>query len=130
MKENKLKDNRLKKLIDQDKTKAVFEYLEKAYIEQCKNKPKSATTTASKAAGGKSKRQSESQMIVDYDLIQVYHFNDKTMTSVELVLDESVDKLRPYIVCTILRDIDLETEGNYKKFLNIQVGFFFQRFYI
>lgn len=120
IKENKLKDNRLKKLVDQDKTKAIFEYLEKAYVEQCKNKPKSA---AGKSGGNsKSKKGQEQPIQFEYDLIKVFHYNDQTMTSVELTLDESIAKMRPYIICAIFRGIDLESEGNYKKFLNIQVS--------
>lgn len=122
IKENKLKDNRLKKLVEQDKTKAIFEYLEKAYAEECKNKPKS--TSAAKGAGGKSKMGAGIKSFeVEYDLIKVYHFNDKNMTSLELVLDDSVTQVRPFIICAILRGIDLETPGNYKKFLNIQVKY-------
>lgn len=116
IKENKLKDNRLKKLVDQDKTKAIFEYLEKAYVEQSKNKPKSEASKTNKSK--QSQLQSFQQ---EYDLIKVFHFNEKGLTSLELVMDDSIEKLRPYIVCVILRGLDLESEGNYKKFLNIQV---------
>ena len=119
MKENKLKDNRLKKLIEQDKTKAVFEYLEKAYAEQCKNKPKSA---ANKTNAKSSNKLGQAQSFeVEYDLIEVFHFNNKSLSSLELVLDDSVNEIRPFILCAILRGVDLEKEGNYKKFLNIQV---------
>lgn len=119
IKENKLKDNRLKKLVDQDKTKAIFEYLEKAYVEQLKNKPKSEASKTSNT--GKSKQSQLQSFQQEYDLIKVFHFNEKGLPSLELVMDDSIEKLRPFIVCVILRGLDLESDGNYKKFLNIQV---------
>lgn len=117
MKENKLKDNRLKKLVEQDKMKAIFEYLEKAHDEENKNKPKSTSSGKSQSAKNGNKNNVEP----DYDLIKVLHFNDKDLNSIELILDETVSGLRPFIICAILRNVDLETPGNYKKFLNIQV---------
>lgn len=119
LKENKLKDNRLKKLVEQDKGKAILEYLERIYAEENKNKPKKAAgDSASK--GKKAKSQSESAQI-EYDLIKVLHSQNETFPSKEIVQSESVGELRPYILAIILRQIDLEAAGNFKKFLSIQV---------
>jgi hypothetical protein len=116
MKENKLKDNRLKKLVEQDKGKAIIEYLERIYFEECKSKPK-------KAVGGgsaKKKSQAEAAALVEYDLLKVYHSQNETYPSREIVIGENVVELRPHIVCAIIRQVNLEGP-NFKKFLAIQV---------
>lgn len=114
LKENKLKDNRLKKLVEQDKSKAIIEYLERIYAEECKKKPKTQET-------GKNKKTKSKQDAVEYDLIKVFHYHDEKLPSREIVLSDSAVNIRPYIIAAIFRSIDLETSGNMKKFLNIQV---------
>ena len=119
LKDNKLKDNRLKKLVEQDKGKAIIEYLERIYAEECKSKPKTANSAANKKkAGGKNQLDS---FQVEYDLIKVLHSQNEAFPSREIVISDTVEKLRPHIVCAILRQVNLETPGNFKKFLNIQV---------
>lgn len=49
LKENKLKDNRLKKLVDQEKSKPIIDYLERIYAEEMKKKPKPATSAVKRA---------------------------------------------------------------------------------
>ena len=129
LKSNKLKDNRLKKLVESDKVnlKSVIDYLERIYIEESKNKAKTGGGGAKAKAGAKSKGGANNEannVIVEYDLIKVIHFKHEKLNSVELVYTESVQDSRPFILCAILRQLDLKTPGNLKKFLNIQVSFF------
>lgn len=123
LKENKLKDNRLKKLVEQaDKIKPLIDYLERIYLEECKTKP-----AAKKQPAAKKKKSSESGVaeVVEYDLIKVMHFNNAqnpSLSGVEVVYQESVVAVRPHILCSIIRGLDLEAAGNFKKFLSIQVS--------
>ena len=117
LKENKIKDNRLKKLIEQDqKIKSILDYLKKIYDEEAKSKPKK--TSADKA---KNSRTSKTSIVQEFDLLKVVHFNDEKLTSKQVMIMDTVNEVRPYILCTILRDIDLESGNNFKKFLTIQV---------
>ena len=77
----------------------------------------------SKATSNKSKTaNNDANVIVEYDRVNVVHYKHETLNSVELVYTESVQDSRPYILCAILRQVDLKTPGNLKKFLNIQVS--------
>jgi hypothetical protein len=68
-KSNPLKDNRLKKLMEQDKIKAVLEYLTKQWNEQQKTAP---TTMTIKPVA---KKQQEKQNEQIQDKIEVLHFD-------------------------------------------------------
>ena len=65
-KSNPLKDNRLKKLMEQDKIKAVLEYLGKQWNEQQKN--------LSKSSQNKSKDQQQEEEEIE-NKIEVLHFD-------------------------------------------------------
>ncbi len=133
LKSNKLKDNRLKKLVESDKVnlKSVIDYLERIYIEESKNKAKSGGGAKAKAGAKPKGGNSEAvNVIVEYDLVKVLHFKHEKLNSVELSYTDSVQEFRPFILCAILRHLDLKTPGNLKKFLNIQVEIrFFNRFF-
>ena len=120
LKDNKLQDNRLKKLIEQDKLKAIFDYLERVYVEECKKQPKKPPTTA---ANVKKTGKNGSTEVTEFDLVNVLHFNTNSeeLKSKEVLFLESVEKERPFILCCIIRNLNLETEGNFKNFLSIQV---------
>jgi hypothetical protein len=116
LKDNKLQDNRLKKLIEQDKLRAIFDYLEKVYVEECKKAPKKT--------GGlkKTTPAAASSVVTEFDLIKVLHFNasSEKLKSKEVQFVDSVGNERPFIICCIVRNLNLEKEGNFKKFLTIQ----------
>jgi Leucine-rich repeat (LRR) protein len=120
LKNNKLQDNRLRKLVDQDKLKAVIEYLERIYVEESKKKP-SRESIESNKKGRKS--ESTAETAVDYSLINILHFNTNTaeFPAKEVVYADSVASIRPYIVCCIVRNLDFKTPDNLKKFLALQV---------
>ena len=126
LKTNKLKDNRLKKLVEHDKVnlRSVIDYLERIYVEESKNKAKSGAQKP-KVAKSKAGDANGANVVVEYDLVRVLHYNNlknEKLNGIEVVFSDSVADARPYIVCAILRDIDLKTPGNLKKFLNIQVN--------
>ena len=128
LKENKLKDNRLKKLVEQNKGKAIIEYLERLYAEEQKSKPKPKKEqlpgSAAPATGSLiAKKKKAAVQQVEYDLIKVLHLNQIKTVCSEVTMTESVIDVRPFMVCCIIRHLDLETPGNFKKFLNIQVYF-------
>ena len=120
LKDNKLQDNRLKKLIEQDKLKAIFDYLERVYVEECKKAPKKQTAATNAKKAGKNAPVE----ITEFDLIKVLHFNtnNENSKSKEICFLESVQEERPFIVGCIVRNLNLETEGNFKNFLSIQVN--------
>jgi hypothetical protein len=123
LKTNKLKDNRLKKLVESDKVnmKSVVDYLERIYVEESKNKAKTPGGVGKKVAAKKGGANNNGDnVIVDYDLVKVMHYKHEGLNGIELVYTESVQDSRPFILCAILRQIDLKTPGNLKKFLNIQ----------
>ncbi len=102
------------------KAKAIIEYLDRLYVEEMKSKKskKSVNTNASLIAQKKQKKAAES--CLEFDQINILHFNHSPKNNI-LVSDDSIQEIRPFIVCCICRDLDLETPGLFKKFLSIQV---------
>jgi len=111
---NKLKDRRLAKMMDQCSTKAVLDYLKGILQKQGggkgnKNKKKNA----------KQAKQSETVEQLTKNLINVLKFpNDEGVT---IQVTNSVADVRPYIVCCIVRDINLQKSPNlFKRFISDQ----------
>ena len=124
LKENKLKDNRLKKLVDQNKAKAIVEYLERIYAEEVK-KAQTTKKTPTQSNESKSKKKAAEQA-TEYDLIKVLHVNnlkDANLNGREVQLNDNLKGVRPFIICAIVRNLDLDKPGIFKKFLTIQVSF-------
>lgn len=116
LKNNKLADNRLRKLIDANKLKAVLEYLEKQYEEECKQAAKN-TSKSAKNAKKSNRKDTNPSAYYEHDVL-IHSFND--LTSKQVFYDENVSQVRPYIVCCIIKNLDLNSVGNFKRFLNIQ----------
>jgi hypothetical protein len=122
LKENKLKDNRLKKLVEQDKGKAVIDYLERIYAEECKNKPKQAKPAAQQTKKG-NKSNAAADFVQEYDLVSVLHYSHEQTPSRDISMTDTASNVRPYICCCIVRDIDLDEGGALlKKFFTIQTN--------
>jgi hypothetical protein len=127
LKENKLKDNRLKKLVDQNKGKAIIEYLERLYVDEMKSKPSKSASNGTSSANKDSliaKKKKAAVQQVEYDLVKVLHLNQMKTDCNQVTMTDAVVEVRPFMVCCIIRQLDLETAGNFKKFLNIQVRSF------
>ena len=132
-KSNSLKDNRLKKFMEQQKLKAVLEYLAKHWHEQ----HKSTSTTAKSVQMKSNQERKQSEQV--HEKIETLHFDQPGELKGDGVRDRFQDRIelpfllfvvtllpraiaiRPHILCCILRNIDMATSGNLKKFLNLQV---------
>ncbi|CAF3921600.1 unnamed protein product [Adineta steineri] len=117
-KSNPLKDNRLKKLMEQDKLKPVLEYLAKQWNEQQKS-------TTSKPAQKKQPQQQQQQQAEATEQVQnkieVLHFDQEgDLKGRQITILPRVINVRPHLLCCIVRNVDLATAGNLKKFLNLQ----------
>ncbi|CAF3341985.1 unnamed protein product, partial [Rotaria sp. Silwood2] len=119
-KSNPLKDNRLKKLMEQDKIKAVLEYLSKQW-----NELEKSTSNLSKTLPQQQQQQQQQQHIKQneqiQDKIQILHIDQQgDLKGRQITILPRVVNVRPHILCCIVRNIDLSTPGNLKKFLNLQ----------
>lgn len=124
-KTNKLKDNRLKKLIEQDKGKSIIDYLERQYIDEMK-KSNSKKQSQKDSLIAQKKKQKSAASITDFDRINVLHFNHTQQNNAtihnKVIMNEATDihNVRPFILCCICKGLDLEAPGLFKKFLSIQ----------
>ncbi len=124
LQENPFSDNRLKKMVAQKGTKAVLDYVRQ-------NCPEETAGAAGGGKGGKGKKgkkgkknsvsrdddDEDDDVAMLSDLIDVIHMKDESPT---VVVEDAVKEIRPYIVCCIVRDLDLAKEGNFKKFIQLQ----------
>ncbi|OQV19627.1 Leucine-rich repeat-containing protein 47 [Hypsibius exemplaris] len=123
LQDNPLKDARLKKLIDQKppKFKAVLDYIR----DHCAPMKTAAATEAAAGkakAAGKSKNKKkdgggDEEVDVVLDEIVIMQGTDE---SKRVVCKPSVAEVRPYIVCCIIRNLQLDVPAKLKKFISIQ----------
>jgi Leucine-rich repeat (LRR) protein len=116
LKNNKLADNRLRKLIDANKLKAVLEYLERQYEEECNKIAKNASKSV-KNSNKNNKKDKDSIGFYEHEIV-IQQFNDST--SKQVFYDESVSEVRPFMVCCVIKNLDLKSAVNFKQFLNLQ----------
>lgn len=117
---NKLSDKRLEKLFIQLKTKAALEYVRK-------NSPrsKSGDSTTKKTGSGKDEKRKKKREKKDEDkaestpkhTVKVEHCQDST-TSV--LMTEAIRDVRPFIICCIMKNVDLSKRNTFKKFISLQ----------
>ncbi|XP_031566774.1 leucine-rich repeat-containing protein 47-like [Actinia tenebrosa] len=113
LKENRIKDNRLGKLINQCSTKSVLDYV--ASMKEGKGKGKKS------GKKGRTKRMSEGEQESSAEsgnqgpVVKVIH-GDR----VKVLVQPSVLGVRPFIVCTLVRNLDLSDPAVFKKFITIQ----------
>lgn len=110
LKENKFKDNRLTKLVNQCSTKAILDY-----VGVSKEKGKG------KKGGKKDRKRNVSegdheQQEVKGPVVKVVHGE-----TVKVSVQPAVLEVRPYIVCTLVKNLDLSDPLKFKKFIAIQV---------
>lgn len=118
-KSNPLKDNRLKKLMEQDKFKAVLEYLTKQFHEQQKSLSPNKSTQSKQLTNNNQQQQQQQQKI--NHKIEISHFDqNQPLKGRQITILPGVADVRPHILCCLITNIDLLTEGNLKKFLNLQ----------
>jgi hypothetical protein len=100
--------------------------LERQYIEENKSKKSKKPTNNNVSLIAQKKLKKVADLCVEYDKINVLHLNHvpsnvtNKIVHNKIVYDETIQEIRPFILGCICRDLDLETAGNFKKFLNIQ----------
>lgn len=119
LEDNPIADKRLLKLIQQCRTKQICDYVKQHGSDAPKDNG-SATSgkeAATAAAGGKSKsrKQKKSESAPCRKIIVQRHTDD----SFRLVYMDVVKEIRPYILCCVVKNLNLEG-GQFKKFLQIQ----------
>ena len=123
--ENPLSDRRLLKLVAQhgaSKPKAVLDYI-------ASHTPKPAAPLVGKAGRGKggSKPPSFSHLASEEDDVVVFAESkvriqvSRPAQHVEVKATAAARAVRPYLVCAIVRGIDLEDEVAYREFITLQV---------
>ena len=113
--ENPLNDNRLKKMTSQCNTKAIMEYI--------------ATQSGSQAKGKKGKKKKQGKGgpkdIGDEAAVRKIHImrcrQDEKMY---VIFTDAMKDLRPFIICTVIKDLDLSENQMFKKFISLQVFIF------
>lgn len=113
---NPIKDNRLKKLIEQDKVKALLEYLTRQFNEQAKTSTAAPTPPLSKGTASKDNVDQTTK-----DLIRVLHFDQPgELKGKQITLLPHVTTVRPHLLSCIVHHVDLASPGHLKKFLTLQ----------
>lgn len=125
--DNPLKDRRLKKLIEQKNSsqKAIMDYI------RTKGRPPKASegNSGKTVPTGKKKKKGGQVPEVNEDLIcyilKVLRFDggkvrEQPKNHLEIVVSDEVREIRPYIVCCIVKRLDLSSELMLKKFLAVQ----------
>ncbi|XP_039251163.1 leucine-rich repeat-containing protein 47-like [Styela clava] len=125
-KDNPLKDRRLKKLIEQNNSsqKAIMDYI------RTKGRPaggeNGSVGTGNKSGGKKKKKGKNAKVDVEEELIkhiiQVLKFGEvkKETKPLEITVSDEIKDVRPYIVCCVVKRLNLSKEGVFKKFIAIQ----------
>lgn len=120
LKGNKFSDRRFGKLVEQCATKSVKEYLSNIL------KKERAKNPDTKKGKGKSKEKKKDSKTENDEVefltnsIDVLHFPDEG--GLMVALTPAVMSVRPYIVCCIVRDVDLQkTPNSFKQFITLQV---------
>lgn len=118
LKGNKLKDRRFGKMVEQCQTKACLEYLHNIWKKENQKAGKGAKD-GEKKKKKKGKKQDETEES-EKDSISVKAF-PKDNTGVEIKVLPAVLSVRQYIVCCVIRNLDLSSK--FKEFITLQVDF-------
>lgn len=115
LKDNKLTDKRLLKLVNQCRSKQVLDYI-KLHCPKCET---SAEVNKSKK-GKKNQKLSESENIDVVDnlthKLKILKVTDSTPV---IKITNNVKNVRPYVAACIVRNINF-TEAGFKKFIQLQ----------
>ena len=118
LQDNSIQDRRLFKVIKQCSTKAVLDY-----IATRSEKVKAGKKGVKKGRSRKVSEGADNEVSADQAEAQFFSPVVRVMHSEEfkVVSQSSVKVVRPYIVCAVVRNLDLIDADAYKKFINIQV---------
>ena len=120
LKGNKFKDRRFGKMVDQCQTKSCLEYLHNIWKKE---------NQATKKAGGKEKekkkkkgkKSTEAEDEIMKNQVKVVPFPGDDGTTI--TVHPAVLSVRQYLVCCIVRNLDLARTGKFKSFITLQVIF-------
>lgn len=107
---NPLKDNRLRKMTTQCNTKAILEYIGKQSGDAGSKKGKK---------GKKGKQVKEEEEGIDENARKILIVANKDEEK-RVICDDSIKDVRPYICCTVIKNLDLSGESTFKEFLSLQ----------
>jgi len=114
---NPLTDRRLFKMVTQCHHKQVIEYIRSNCPREVKTEEdgKGKKKKKKKGKGASDGEANEVDKIVDS--IRVLRLKDEVPT---VMVSDATKDVRQYIVCCILKDVDLKSDGNFKKFIALQ----------
>ena len=112
---NPLTDNRLSKMLKQCSTKSILEYVANFYSKESGKKKQGGKKLKGKKLRGEDKTVNEVQPTGP--IVKVVH-GDRY----KVIVEPSVQEIRPYIVCTIIKDLDVCDLSMFQKFIALQVS--------
>lgn len=112
--DNCIKDNRLGKMVKQCSTKAVLDYVASMGATKGKGKKGGKKGRAKKSSEGDKDDQATE------DIRPVIHV--KYSEALKVVVRSAMQEVRPYIVCAVIKNLDLTDTAVFKKFIAIQVS--------
>jgi len=115
LQDNSIKDNRLAKLIKQCHTKAVLDYVAVGNEKGKGGKKGGKKGRNKRTSEGDTEEHAEEAAVRVGSVVRVIHSE-----GFKVVVKESVQDIRPYIVCTIVKNVDLTDMATFRKFINIQ----------
>uniref|UniRef100_A0A0L8G2G3 Disease resistance R13L4/SHOC-2-like LRR domain-containing protein n=1 Tax=Octopus bimaculoides TaxID=37653 RepID=A0A0L8G2G3_OCTBM len=123
LKGNRVKDRKLLKLLEQSNKKTIFEFLSTALNKQQKSEEGRSSSGISRSGKARKKnRQSKKDTLendVPKSVIHILHFPEENGVTVRIT--SNAVAIRPYIICCIVKDVNLKRENTlYKKFIQLQ----------
>ncbi|KAG8434258.1 hypothetical protein GDO86_012581 [Hymenochirus boettgeri] len=124
---NKLKDKRLEKMVNGCQTKSILEYLrvggrgggkgkskaENAVKEETKDKKKKRETKHKESEGD------EDDVEINRMMIKILHISENS-APILVNVSPSTKEVRPYIVCCVVKGMNLKPGNALKRFLTVQ----------
>ena len=116
LQDNAIKDTRLAKLIKQCHAKAVLDYIAVGNEKGKGGKKVGKKGRNKRASEGDTEEHGEEDGVKVGPTIKVIHSE-----GFKVSVKTSVQDIRPYIVCSIVKNLDLTDMATFRKFINIQV---------
>lgn len=128
---NKLKDKRLEKMVNGCPTKSVLEYLRaggrgkgkgKQQDGEVSEKVDSGRNVSKKKSAAKQKSKKEEEEVDELNqmVVRILHISESP-TAITVKVSAEVKDIRPYIVCCIVKGMNLRQGNSLKRFLVAQV---------
>ncbi|KAJ8021612.1 Leucine-rich repeat-containing protein 47 [Holothuria leucospilota] len=124
LKGNPLKDSRLSKLVKQN-------HSIKPILENIRTRGEKSTRSVPSEEQGKKKKGKQKKKISSKNdqvdelpklIIKILHFKESS-SGTEVKITESVADVRPYIVCCVVENINLQKGNMFKQFIKLQTKF-------